>query len=158
MPHSRSVPRLVALGLLALACKTSQSFDRSTEPGGRALSPTTSGSVILTARDLSGDAGRTVLDAIRRRMPQLRIAGWTEYTRCPNVELRGKDSVRGNNNPEVYVDGTRTSDTCPLVTLQALDADRIEVYPMGVTSRSGYPSSGHGLILIFLQRAGTDSI
>ena len=31
---------------------------------------------------------------------------------------------------------------------------RIEVYPMGVTSRAGYPSRGHGLILIFLRRAG----
>lgn len=144
--------------MLAIACKSSQSFDRSTEPGGRRLSPTTSGSIILTARDLSGDAGRTVLDAIRRAMPQLRIAGWTEYTRCPNVELRGKDSMRGSSNPEVYVDGTRTADTCPLVTLQAMQADRIEVYPMGVTSRAGYPSSGHGLILIFLERAGTDSL
>jgi hypothetical protein len=31
---------------------------------------------------------------------------------------------------------------------------------MGMTSRPGYPSSGHGLILIFLARAdtGADSI
>jgi hypothetical protein len=28
---------------------------------------------------------------------------------------------------------------------------------MGMTSRPGYPSSGHGLILIFLARAGNDS-
>lgn len=150
--------RLLALCMLAVACKTSQSFDRTTEPGGRPLSPTTAGSVILTNRDLSGDAGRTVLDAIKRAMPQLRIAGWTEYTRCPNLELRGKDSVKGSSNPEVYVDGTRTADTCPLVNLQAMQADRVEVYPMGVTSRTGYPSSGHGMILIFLQRAGSDSI
>jgi len=36
-----------------------------------------------------------------------------------------------------------------------MDARRIEVYSLGVTSRPGYPSSGHGLILIFLQRSDT---
>ena len=50
---------------------------------------------------------------------------------------------------------TRTTDTCPLVTIQAVSTERIEVYPMGMTSRPGYPSSGHGLILIFLARADT---
>jgi hypothetical protein len=69
--------------------------------------------------------------------------------------LRGKDSVTGSSNPDVYVDGTRTVDTCPLVSIQASSARRVEVYPHGVTPRAGYPSSGHGLILIFLQRAGT---
>lgn len=157
MVHPRSVPPVLALSVLALGCATSRPFDRSTEPGGRRLSSTTAGSVILTREALSADAGRTVLDVIRRAMPQLRIAGWTEYTRCPNLELRGKDSVKGSSNPEVYVDGTRTADTCPLIHLQAMQADRIEVYPMGVTSRTGYPSTGHGLILIFLQRAGSDS-
>jgi hypothetical protein len=71
------------------------------------------------------------------------------------IELRGKDSVEGNNEPDVYVDGTRTTDTCPLVTIQAVQTERIEVYAMGMTSRPGYPSSGHGLILIFLSRADT---
>jgi len=63
--------------------------------------------------------------------------------------------VTGSSDPDVYVDGTRTVDTCPLVTLQAIEASRIEIYPLGVTSRPGYPSRGHGLILIFLQRADT---
>src|SRR5205823_5320989 len=97
--------------------------------------------------------GRTVLDAVKKAMPQLHISSWSQYSRCPNLELRGKDSVTGSSNPDVYVDGTRTVDTCPLVTIQAMDARRIEVYSLGVTSRPGYPSSGHGLILIFLQRA-----
>ena len=86
-------------------------------------------------------------------MPQLHISGWSQYTRCPVVELRGKDSVAGSSNPDVYVDGTRTVDTCPLVTLQAMEARRVEVYPLGITPRAGYPSSSHGLILIFVQRA-----
>ena len=88
-------------------------------------------------------------------MPQLHVSSWSQYSRCPNIELRGKDSVVGSSNPDVYVDGTRTVDTCPLVTIQASEARRIEVYPLGVTPRPGYPSSGHGLILIFVERADT---
>ena len=153
MLRSRPVPPLLALPLLVLGCATSRPFDRSTEPGGKPLPPTTAGSVILTGEALSADPGRTVLDAIRRAMPQLHISGWSPYTRCPVVELRGKDSVAGSSNPDVYVDGTRTVDTCPLVTLQAMEARRVEVYPLGITPRAGYPSSSHGLILIFVQRA-----
>jgi hypothetical protein len=148
----------MALSALVLGyCATSRPFDRSTEPGGQPLATTTAGGVILTGEALSTDPGRTVLDAIRRVMPQLRVSGWSAVNRCPMVELRGKDSVEGSSSPDVYVDGTRTIDTCPLVTLPAMEARRIEVYPLGVTSRPGYPSSGHGLILIFLQRSGSDT-
>ncbi len=153
MLRSRPVPPLLALPLLVLGCATSRPFDRSTEPGGKPLPPTTAGSVILTGEALSADPGRTVLDVIRRAMPQLRVSGSSQYTRCPVLELRGKDSVAGSSNPDVYVDGTRTVDTCPLVTLQAMEARRVEVYPLGITPRPGYPSSSHGLILIFVQRA-----
>lgn len=69
------------------------------------------------------------------------------------LQLRGNDSVTGSSDPDIYVDGTRTVDTCPLVNLQASSVGRVEIYPQGVTSRPGYFSSGHGLILIFLQRA-----
>jgi hypothetical protein len=158
MAHFRSLPQVVALTILALGCKTGKSFDRTTQPGGRPLSSTTTGSLVITGRALAADPSRTVLDVIRHQMPQLRIAGYTQYARCPLLEMRGKDSVEGTNNPDVYVDGTRTTDTCPLVTIQAVSTERIEVYPMGMTSRPGYPSSGHGLILIFLARAdATDS-
>jgi TonB-dependent receptor-like protein len=151
MSPSRSLTPLFAFSL-ALGCATTQPFDRSTEPGGQPVSPT-AGAAIITGSALSADPGRTVLDAIRRAMPQVHVSSYSQYSRCPNVELRGKDSVAGSSNPEVYVDGTRTVDTCPLVTLRAAEAGRIEVYSSGVTSRAGYPNSGHGLILIFLQRA-----
>lgn len=152
MLRSRSfLPSLALLGLVQ-GCATSRPYDRSTEPGGKPLTTTTAGTVLLEGDALSVDPGRTVLDAIRRAMPQLKVTGWTA-NRCPVVELRGKDSVTGNSDPDVYVDGTRTIDTCPLTTLPAMQAERIEVYPMGVTSRPGYPSQGHGLILIFLRRA-----
>jgi hypothetical protein len=159
MPHFRTFSRLVVFSALTVGCKTSQAYDRSNDPGNRPHSPGTTGSLILTGRSLSLDPGRTILDVIRRSMPQLRITGWTPYSRCPMLEMRGKDSMEGSNDPDVYVDGTRTTDTCPLVTIQAVSTERVEVYPLGMTSRPGYPSSGHGLILIFLARAdgGTDT-
>jgi TonB-dependent Receptor Plug Domain len=153
MQHTRLASSLLALSGLTFGCATTQSFDRTTEPGGKPLGTTTAGTVVITREVLADQAGRTVLEVIRQSMPQLQISGWTA-NRCPMVELRGKDSIVGNSDPDVYVDGTRTTDTCPLVTLQAIQADRIEVYPMGVTPRPGYSSRGHGLILIFLQRAG----
>ncbi len=154
MIHSLSLLTPAAVAMLVLDCATAQPFDRSTEPGGRPLPPTSAGAVILTGQALAGDPGRTVLDAIRRAMPQLQVSGWS-WSHCPVVQLRGKDSVTGSSDPDVYVDGTRTVDTCLLVTVQAIEARRIEVYPLGVTPRAGYPTSGHGLILIFLQRADT---
>ncbi|OLE74722.1 MAG: hypothetical protein AUG74_03540 [Bacteroidetes bacterium 13_1_20CM_4_60_6] len=154
MQRNRSVLPPFALSILLLNCTTSRPFDRSTEPGGRPTS-TTGGAVIIRGQALSADPGRTILDAIRRAMPQLHVSSWSQYSRCPNIELRGKDSVVGSSNPDVYVDGTRTVDTCPLVTIQASEARRIEVYPLGVTPRPGYPSGGHGLILIFVERADT---
>lgn len=155
MPHFRSFARFAALAILLQGCKTSRAYDRTNDPGGRTLSSTTMGSLIITGRALAVDPTRTVLDVIRHSMPQLRITGWTQYTRCPMLELRGKDSVEGSNDPDVYVDGTRTADTCPLITIEAVQTQRIEVYPLGMTSRPGYPGSGHGLILIFLSRADT---
>lgn len=155
MPRLLPLPAAFALALptFLLACAAGQPFDRETEPGGKPLGTTTSGVVILTDDALSGNAGWTVLDAIRRAMPQLQVSDWTA-NRCPVVRLRGTDSVTGNSDPDIYVDGTRTVDTCPLSTLPAIQTERIEVYPLGVTSRPGYPSRGHGLILIFLRRAG----
>ncbi|HVH69310.1 MAG TPA: TonB-dependent receptor plug domain-containing protein [Gemmatimonadales bacterium] len=145
---------LLTLAVLLPACATSRPFDRSTEPGGQPLPTSTAGAVIISGDALSADPGLTVLDAVRRAMPQLRVSDWS-HNHCPVVQLRGKDSVLGASDPDIYVDGTRTVDTCPLVTLQAMEARRIEVYPLGVTSRPGYSNSGHGLILIFLQRSDT---
>ena len=152
MVRSPSFLLSLPLAALVLRCATTQPFDRSTEPGGKPLPPASAGTVIITGQALSADPGRTVLDALRRAMPQLQVSGWS-WSHCPVVQLRGKDSVAGSSDPDIYVDGTRTVDTCPLVTIQAIEARRIEVSPLGVTPRAGYPSSGHGLILIFLQRA-----
>jgi hypothetical protein len=155
MRRSRYVlPATILAACALLRCSTARPFDRSTEPGGRPRPSATAGAVIISGQALSADPGLTVLDAIRRAMPQLRVTDWTS-NHCPLLQLRGKDSVTGKSEPDVYVDGTRTADTCPLVTVQAAEARRIEVYPLGVTSRPGYPASGHGLILIFVERADT---
>lgn len=152
MKHLYTVASFLAFSALGLGCATSQAFDRSTEPGGKPLGTSTTGTVILEGDALKADLSWTVLDAIRRAMPSLQVTDWT-MNHCPVVSIRGRDSVTGNSDPDIYVDGTRTTDTCPLNTIQAIQATRVEVYPQGVTSRPGYPSRGHGLILIFLQRA-----
>jgi hypothetical protein len=144
---------LLALAVLLTGCATARPFDRSTEPGAPQTQIATAGAVIITGQTLASSPGRTVLDAIRIVMPQLQVMGWTVPDHCPQLQLRGKDSVVGRSDPDVYVDGTHTPDTCPLVTIQAVETGRIEVYPSGVTSRPGYPSSPHGLILIFVARS-----
>ncbi|MEJ2184859.1 MAG: TonB-dependent receptor plug domain-containing protein [Gemmatimonadota bacterium] len=154
MVGQRSLLPLLPLAILLAACAT-RPFDRTTVPGGEPLGVTTAGTTVITGDALTGDATLTLLDAIRRAMPQMRIVRGASPGSCPLIDLRGRDRIFGASNPDIYVDGTRTLDTCPLVTMQAISARRIEVYPLGVTPRAGYPSQGHGLILVFLQRAGS---
>src|SRR5207247_4966891 len=72
MLRTRALLRLLAASIV-LGCATNKPFARTTEPGGRPLSPTTPGSVILTGRRPSPTPGWTVLDAIRRAMPAVTI-------------------------------------------------------------------------------------
>jgi len=153
MVRRRRLHPLVPFFLLLGACAT-RPFDRSTEPGGEPLGTTTAGTYVLTGDALAGDPTLSVLDAIRRTMPQMRIVRSPDPTVCPLIDLRGRDRVFNGSNPDVYVDGQHSLDTCVLNSILAINADRVEVYPLGVTSRAGYPSTGHGLILVFLQRAG----
>jgi hypothetical protein len=155
----RKSPLLIPLALSALlaACAT-RPYDRSNEPGAAPRGVTTSGSVVIAGDALKGDPTMTLLDAIRSAMPQVRTAGTADPSGCPTIELRGKDRITGDSNPTIYVDGVRAVDTCALTMIQAIDARLVEVYPLGVTSRAGYLSSPHGLILVFLQRADTISM
>ena len=106
MLRTRALLRLLAASIV-LGCATNKPFDRTTEPGGRPLSQTTAGSVILTGEDLSANPGWTVLDAIRRAMPQVKISTGRGLNPCPLIELRGKDSVTGSSDPEPTASGTR---------------------------------------------------
>jgi len=122
-----------------LACGSAIQRSRSTS-GGTAV-------IVLDDTTLAQLPGRTVLDAITLRMPQVRTFLTTGG--CPGVLLRGADRVIGASNPDVYIDHTHVLDTCPLAMLSAIDVQRIEIYPLGVTSRPGYDIAAHGLILIF---------
>jgi hypothetical protein len=69
---------------------------------------------------------------------------------CPSVQLRGRKSLYGSSDPVVYVDGTRTVNSCVLEMLSTWDINRVEVYPMGVSNRPGYAANPNGLILVFM--------
>lgn len=70
----------------------------------------------------------------------------TGHRNCPEVTLRGQQSVLGSNDPVIYVDGTRAADTCVLEMLNVADVESVEVFPLGV--RAGYMASSTGLIFI----------
>lgn len=70
---------------------------------------------------------------------------------CPRIALRGPVVGGRFSNPAVYVDGTRTTNTCVLSSLNTDDVDRVEVYASGHTDRPGYANHPRGLILVFMR-------
>lgn len=93
-------------------------------------------------------SGGNVLNILPSYVAGLRVSR-TES--CPKITMRGSKSLLSSNDPVVYVDGTRTGNTCILDTLVPSEVERIEVYPMGVTTRPGYRNSPNGLILVFMK-------
>ena len=93
-------------------------------------------------------AGSNVLNILPTYVAGLRV---THTDSCPEILMRGSRSLLNSNNPVVYVDGTRTGNTCVLETLVPTEVHRIEVYPMGVTTRPGYRNNPNGLILVFMK-------
>ena len=108
------------------------------------------GAIILTGSALTDGSG-TVLAAISGKVPNFRVQ--RRGNRCPEITLRNNVSftAQENANPDVYVDGTRATDTCILDTIRADDVDRVEVYPQGFTTRPGYGTQATGLILVFMR-------
>jgi hypothetical protein len=104
---------------------------------------------VLTAAQLH-ERGGDLLGMMTSRISSMRVM----HTRgCPVISIRGRKTLAGISDPGIYVDGQRAGDTCILTMLSPTDLARIEVYPMGVTSRSGYHMDSSGLILIFTRRA-----
>lgn len=137
---------LPAAALLALAgCGhvTPQPGGPEPDPDARAFSR----AIVVDGHDL--DAHTTnLLSALRRRIAGMQVS----YTgNCPDVVLRSRKSIFGDNSPIVYVDGARASNTCVLEQLQPSDVSRIEVYVQGITPRTGYESHANGLILVFMR-------
>lgn len=105
---------------------------------------------IAYAADFAGRG--TVMAVLQNRNPGMVVQ---RTDGCPRITLRGQNSINGNNNPVVYVDGNRTSDTCILEQLNPNDVARIEVYPGGIAPRGRPASSPGGLILVFLRQPGS---
>jgi hypothetical protein len=107
------------------------------------------GAVILTGSALTDGPG-TVLAAMSGKVPNFRVQ--QRAGRCPEITLRNSVSFQSVDvSPHVYVDGTRSTDTCILETLRVDDVERVEVYPQGFTTRPGYGTNAHGLILVFMR-------
>lgn len=110
----------------------------------------TIGAVVL-GDDVLREQNAPLLDVMERNIPTLMVRAGSGH--CPALSLRGPNTAPGLTDPRVYVDGTRTLDTCILTSLRAGDVRRVEIYPMGVTRRPGYSPHTHGLILVFLRDA-----
>ena len=139
---------ILCLALLLSGCAALQNPFRSgrTEGGIR----NEGGATIISGVALDDQRG-SILDTMEGRVPGMQIQRHPDS--CPRVSLRSHVTFRSVVNPLVYVDGTRTTDTCILNQLSTDNVDSIEVYPTGVTMRPGYSTHAHGLILIFLRGA-----
>jgi hypothetical protein len=105
--------------------------------------------LVLSGEQVWGQTG-TLLGVLSRRVAGLRVQQ-TGASSCPAIVLRGRTSIFGSSDPGVYVNGVRAQDTCILDLTNALDVERVEVYPMGTTQRPGYRANPNGLILVFLR-------
>ncbi|HEX2095427.1 MAG TPA: TonB-dependent receptor plug domain-containing protein [Longimicrobiaceae bacterium] len=107
-----------------------------------------SATVIETSR--LGRRSGNILSILGSRVANMSVRSTSG---CPAITLRGQKSFVLPSNPEVYINGQRANDTCILEMTQVDDVERIEIYPMGVSGRPGYPAHPHGLILVFLRQA-----
>ncbi len=134
----------LVIGSFTLGCLGFPLSSRSSEPD---ATPNDLSVTVLGADELENEHG-TLLDAMLRNVPSIQVG---DPARCPALSLRGPSTMPGVSDPRIYVDGARAVDTCILTMLHAGDVERVEIYPMGVTTRPGYASHAHGLILVFLR-------
>ncbi|UCC73618.1 MAG: hypothetical protein JSV86_03380 [Gemmatimonadota bacterium] len=142
-------PQRFALTLLALllaACAKHQPEDLTADLEGGV--EVRQGAIVISGVTLEQETG-SVIDALVGRVPNFRVQRLSDG--CPQIRLRSHVSFESVTNPHVYVDGTRIADTCILDSLRAQNVELVEIYPMGVTTRPGYGTHAHGLILVFLR-------
>lgn len=150
----KQIARLTgALGcvlLTACAAAPGQFAAHSFAPGADedAATRVTNGTVIDGEELRRG--GGSLLRAIDRKVYSMEVR---ETAGCPAITMRGQKTVVTSSNPKVYLDGQPAMDTCILDQVRVHDVARVEVYPMGVTSRPGYLAHPHGLILVFTRTA-----
>ncbi len=134
---------VLALLLAACASHPSEDLEPAGFEGGVKIQ---GGATVISGVTLEDETG-SVLDALVGRVPNLRIRRVSGG--CPQISLRTSVSFESVTNPQVYVDGTQITDTCILESLLAQNVELVEIYPMGVTTRPGYATHSHGLILVF---------
>jgi hypothetical protein len=147
----RALPRILCLALAPLALAACGSGVSETR---LATSRPSVGSGTTSAVVLEGDelmAGETLLRSLVGRMANIEVLASNRG--CPEVHLRGRQSILPSPGPSIYVDGARAVNTCVLDEIAPSEVRRVEVYPMG--AHVGYASDRNGLILVFL-RDGTD--
>lgn len=144
LPHA-VLPILLAI-LAGCSWLESQGRTVRTEGGVRSEG----GAFIISGAALDERQG-PLLGALEGRVPGMKVQHHVDQ--CPQVSLRSHVTFQSVVNPHVYVDGTRAVDTCILESLRTDDVDSVEVYPMGVTTRPGYGTHAHGLILVFMRSA-----
>lgn len=153
---TRHTVLLVAVPLVLAACaarRTSPPPTDTTTDAEEAGVTFENGAVVLTGEALEDGPG-SVLAAMTGKVPNFRV--YRRGNSCPEISLRSAVSFHGEVMPHVYVDGTRATDTCILESLRSSDVERVEVYPLGFTTRPGYGTHAHGLILVFMRTADTD--
>lgn len=120
-------------------------YEANLDPEDRASG---SRATVLTGEQLRDEHG-SLLDTMSRRISNLQV---DNRFACPAISLRGhQNTVPGISDPLVYIDGGRALDTCILGSLNAAEVERVEIYPMGFTTRPGYAVNAHGLILVFMR-------
>ena len=143
------VAPVLAFLLISTACGSQRNSPRNAgERQARDGVSQENGAIILTGAALDDSQG-SVLAAMTGKVPSLRVQRYRDQ--CPEIRLRNNVSFRGLVFPQVYVDGTRATDTCVLDSLRTYDVQRIEVYPQGYTTRPGYGTHAQGLILVFMR-------
>jgi hypothetical protein len=145
----RTGRRLLALAggvMLTAGCSAN---GVAAHPADDSLVPRRVGSGIVIEGESTSDNNRSVLTVLRRRVPGIQVASTGI---CPLVTMRGRNSIHSPPDPAVFVNDSRSTNTCVLDELRMDDVERVEVYPMGVGPNPSYGNNADGLILIFTRR------
>jgi len=149
---ARSLTLAAALLLLAGCAPALSQGGSDGESEDRAESPP-DGALVVQSEAFSRSSG-SVIRVLSRELTSMEVVYRRTVSECPLISLRGPVTGTELSNPLVYVDGTRSSGTCMLNTLNSGEIDHVEVYPTGKTSRPGYVTHPHGLILVFMLGGG----
>lgn len=139
----------VAAGLLLISGCVGNGASGRFADGGEQETSRRVGSGIVIDGPAAGGADRTILTVLRQRVAGLRVAA-TGF--CPEITLRGRNSIHGSPNPTVYINDARSTNTCVLDDIRMDNVERVEVYPTGIGPNPSYGVSPNGLILVFTRR------